>query len=191
MARNYARITTALWRDPEWTALSVDAQWAYVALLAQPKLTLAGSLDMKIQSWRRWAAGVDEARLTNALVELQDEGMILTDTRTQELVIRTFVLHDDVLKNRNLGRGMWSAWSTIESEELRLFVVDNLPDEAWEPRFEPPFLSRNNHGLNHRSNHESNLLQPATYNLQPQPQPTATTGSPDICGSKALGAVGK
>lgn len=170
MARNYARITTTIWRDNDWRALSHTEQWAYMALLSQSKLTLAGCIDMKLPSWTQWSNDIEKTMLEMALDGLQLANMIRIDPATDELVIRTFVEHDDVLKNRNLGRGMWSAWQMIESEELRLFVVDNLPDEAWEPRFEPPFLSRKNHGLNHGSNRESNLLtlnRNHNRNLQP------------------------
>jgi len=180
-ARNYARITTKLWADPDWRALTVDEQWCYMALLTQPKLTLAGSIDMKQRAWQSWAS--DAHDILGSLAGLEIARFIKVDMITDEVAIRTFVTHDDVLKNRNLGRGMWSAWEAIESGPLKVFLVDNFPNEAWEPRFEPPFPSRKNHGLqvvdnsqepwfsglrNHGSNHGSNLL-----NLQPRPT-TAT-----------------
>ena len=136
MARWYARIRTEIGRDDDFRSLSPTAQWVYLRLLCEQKLTLVGSLDIKRSAWRRWASTSFD--LDGALDELKSARFIALDDDTEELAIRTFVTHDDVLKNRNLGRGMWSAWRAIESSELREFVLENLPDEAWEPRFDPP-----------------------------------------------------
>lgn len=139
MARNFARLATTIWRDSDWRALSHHAQWTYMTLLSQSKLSLAGCLDVRLTAWSGLTVSTPQEDVEKYLDELVEHDFIRVDHGTQELAIRTFVEHDDVLKNRNLGKGMWSAWAAIESEELRSYLVDNFPAEAWEERFEPPF----------------------------------------------------
>lgn len=50
MARTFARIYTTVWNDPEFRALG-PAQHTYFLILAQPKLSLVGCIDMKPRSW--------------------------------------------------------------------------------------------------------------------------------------------
>ena len=45
MARSEARVLVSIWSDPDWLALTSTAQRAYLLLLSQPKLSLAGCLD--------------------------------------------------------------------------------------------------------------------------------------------------
>ena len=138
MARNYARISTDIWTgDNDWRKLSIRDQWLYKLLTTQKKLSLAGSLDIRLKAWSRYSSDVNEDGLLESLESLVEHRFIDVDWDTDELAIRTFVEHDDVLKNRNLGKGMWAAWEAIESEKLQRFLVENFPDEAWEERFGP------------------------------------------------------
>lgn len=137
MARNFARVSTAVWADPTWRALGAGRQHMYLLLLSQPKLTLAGSLDVKTRVWADMAE-LPESDIVERLQGLDVLGLIAVDWETEELVIRTFVRHDLVLSNRKTAKGMWSAWGAIESQRLREVVVANLPSEAFDPDVDPP-----------------------------------------------------
>lgn len=150
MARSFARIDVRRSLDPDWRALTTTQQAVYDFLLTSPKLTLCGSLDVKLGSWASLASDLDTASLVGVLDALEELGYIGWDRDTDELAIRTFVRHDGVLQNRNMGKGMWSSLLAVESEELRSWVVDNLPEQAWEPRFEPPFPQPRNRRPNQR-----------------------------------------
>lgn len=165
MARTYARIDVKRPLDPDWRALTCRQQAVYDFLLSNPKLSLCGALDVKLGSWSGMSADMDATALVDTLSDLEASGYIGWDRTTDEVVLRTFVRHDGVLQNQNLGKGMWSAWHTLESPALRQFVVDNLPEKAWEPRFDPPDSAVKNHRSNHRC--EGRIEAP---DLQPQPQ---------------------
>lgn len=136
MARNFARVFTDVWADEEWRSLG-RAQHLYLALISQPKLSLAGCLDLKPRVWAAMT-GMSERQVNACLADLEAAGQkVVVDRETDELVIRTFVKNDKVLANQNLAKGMWKAWEQIESPTLRQVVIDNLPDEAWKPEFEP------------------------------------------------------
>jgi len=135
MARTYARIDVNRGADPDWRELSWAEQGVYDYLLSHPKLSLCGVLDVKLHVWRR---GSRDEQVNDLLDALEEREYISWDRDTDELAIRTFVRHDGVLANRNLARGMWSAWRSIESRELRVWLVDNFPEPAFEERFLPP-----------------------------------------------------
>jgi hypothetical protein len=128
MARSQARIGSGIWSDPDWCALSVGAQHAYFMLLTQPKLTLAGCLDWMPQRWNKLVVGADSAAHIEELI-----GARFVVAHDDELVIRTFVRNDVCAGalNRNLVKGMWSAWASITSPLLRKVVVDNMPAALW------------------------------------------------------------
>ena len=142
MARTYARIRVDLCHDPDWLALTHHAQWLYLSILAAPRLDVAGCLIIHRSTVYDLATDVADRDVDGWLKELDHAGMVAVDVDTAELVVRTFVTHDGVLRNQNLGRGMWSAWAAIKSPHLRRVVVDNLPPAAWEPRFNPPHEAR-------------------------------------------------
>lgn len=177
MARTYAQVSVNRWNDPDWQALTFAQQGFYDFLLAHPKLSLCGVLDVKLTVWERAAADADKGHLTELLESLEGAEFIRWDRGTDEVAIRTFVRHDGVLKNRNLGKGMWSAWSTVESDDLRGFLVDNFPEAAFEERFEPPSLALRNHRRNQSSNHSSD--QSSNYRIPPTPHlnPASDSGS--------------
>lgn len=103
-------------------------------LLSQPKLTLAGCLDMMPQRWANYASDTTTEDIDAALCELERAGYVVTDRITEEVVIRTFVRHDiDPGRfNRNIARGLWSAWKGMTSGYLQHAVIAHLPDFVWE-----------------------------------------------------------
>ena len=105
MARTYARIRVDLWRDDDWRALTHDAQWLYLAILGCPRLNVVGSMFIRPASLRNLAVDLEARDIDAALKELDHAGMIAVDDATEELVVRTFVPHDGVLRNVNLARG--------------------------------------------------------------------------------------
>lgn len=135
MARDHARIQCAIWRDPEFVALSKDAQRLYMLLLSQPKLSLCGGLDYTPGRWAQMADDDTHEFVEAAAVELAEEGFVLVDDDAAELIIRSFVRHDGVCDSANLIQAMWKAWASLYSEQLRQAIVWELPDKAFERGF--------------------------------------------------------
>lgn len=131
MARTRASLLCDIWLNDNWRSLTSRAKYLYVLLLSQPKLTLAGCLDVKVARWSEMAPDTPPTVIDACLSELVGGDFIALDEDTDELVIRTFVKHD-VGNNKNSQRGVWSAWQGIESEYLRRVVVANIPDVLWD-----------------------------------------------------------
>lgn len=174
MARSYARIDVQRFHDEDWRALTLPQKAVFDMMLTHPKLSLCGALDLKYGSLCGYAPELDVDALSGILDALVDARFIAVDWDTDEAVIRTFVRHDGVLQNQNLGRGMWSAWVAVESPTLRQFVLDNLPEQAWDDKFRPPEIASRNGSSNGGSDAGSNSSRNGgsnyhnhNHNLQP------------------------
>lgn len=140
MARQHAKLLAAIWSDPEFVVMPVDAQRLYMLLLSQPKLSIVGCIDFMPARWARLAPDTTAVDIERAAWVLHEHHFVVIDPATEELVIRTLVKHDGVraTANSNLLKGFWSAWSTVESAALRKVVTDQVPDEVWEAKKWPP-----------------------------------------------------
>lgn len=176
MARSFARISVMRCMEEDWRALTLEQQAVYDLLLSHPKLRLCGAIDVKLSVWARMAAGLTVARLGELLDELEEAGWVAWDRDCDELLLTRFVDEDKVLQNVNLAKGMWNAWETLESQELQILLVENLPDLAFEERFEPPESALRNHRSNHRSQRQS---EPPIEPPHPHPQPQLHPSSAD------------
>lgn len=129
MARSHGKILGSVWQDADWCALKPRDQWAYMLLVSQPKLSLVGCLDYMPNRWSAMAAGVTVAYFDEAVEALEDRDYVVTDHQTSELLVRTFVRHDGIANgNVNLRKGLWSAWTAVQSAVLRKVAVDNMPE---------------------------------------------------------------
>lgn len=133
MARTQAKILASIWTDDDWLALSGWSRLLYLAVLSQPRLSLAGCIDVMPG---RWATFIDPAAdphdVADCLGELVDARFVVVDG--DEAVLRSFTRHDLAVGavNVNLVKGFWSAWAGIRSGTLRKVVIDNLPDSIWD-----------------------------------------------------------
>jgi hypothetical protein len=130
MARTRAVIFSTILTNEDFRRLTTGAQWLYMVLLLQPKLSLAGCMVMQPS---RWAGVSTDADVGPWLDELEQAGYVVTDDETNEVVIRSFVEQDVLRTNIPVTtiKGVWSAWLAIESDNLRRVVVDNMPGVIW------------------------------------------------------------
>lgn len=133
MARSHGKILASVWRDDDWLKLSANAQRTYMLLLSQPKMSLCGTLDLAERRWARMARDTSVKDINAGLLELQNDGFIVTDGITEELSVRSFVRHDlnTGRMNGNLAKGFWRAWLGLESDVLREAIVSEVPDDLW------------------------------------------------------------
>jgi len=112
-----------MWGDADWRGLHLGAQHLYLLLLSHPTLNYAGVAD-----WREGRlAAMTEGRLaedveTDAL-ELEQAGFVLVDADTEEVLVRSFIKHDGILKQPKLSVSMGNAYAGIASGRLREVVA--------------------------------------------------------------------
>lgn len=126
MARSHARILVTIWRDPDFRRLSVDAQRTYLLLLSQDSLNNTGVLPM---TTKRWAAGCDTTStgdIDKALAELDDARFIVVDPDTEEVLIRSFIRNDGIVKQPQMMKSALREALGVESPRLRAVLAEEL-----------------------------------------------------------------
>lgn len=126
MARDRASIRVDMWADGDFRRLSVFAQWLYIALLSHPTLSYAGVADWRPGRIAAFSAGVEVADVRAAADELMRGRFILADEQTEEVLVRSFVKHDGLLKQPKLTVSMCNAYAAIASSGIREVVAHEV-----------------------------------------------------------------
>lgn len=133
--RTEARLFTRIWDDdPEWTARSLAAQWAYMMLVSQRDLEHHGGIALRIPRWTHLASDLTETVLTAAVDELTEHRFVIVDRDYGELFVRSLVREDRVYKQPNVLRSAADRLSEVRSPAIlaamhaELQRVNDLPD---------------------------------------------------------------
>ncbi|WKW86092.1 hypothetical protein SEA_JONJAMES_118 [Gordonia Phage JonJames] len=95
--RNHGRIQVSIWKDSEFTNLSLPAQYLYMMLLTQRELTNSGVGPLMLRKWSKYAHSLSEELVIEGLHELQDAQFICFDEDTSEYLIRSLIRNDGVI----------------------------------------------------------------------------------------------
>lgn len=123
MARDRASIRINMWADDDWRNLTPSAQHLYMVLLSHPTLTYAGVADWRpgrIASLSRsWTAN----DVLESAEELEQSHFILVDHDSEEVLIRSFVKHDGLMKQPKLAVAMANAYAAVASSGIRQVIA--------------------------------------------------------------------
>lgn len=126
MARDHARIQVAIWSDPDFKCLPVEAQHMYLLLLSQPRLSYCGVLDYLPSRLATMTGGSDEETVDHSVKLLEADRFLIVDRQTHELMIRTFIRHDGLLASPNVTKAMVRDYVTVLSEPIQEVIGDEL-----------------------------------------------------------------
>lgn len=124
--RGFAQIKLSIWNDDSFLDLSNNAQLLYFVLISHPTMNRAG-----VGTWHAgrlsglcssWSRPVVES----AARELVDGLFIVIDEDTDEFLVRTFVRHDGLMKQRNLATTMAREFAAVGSRTIKGVVVWEL-----------------------------------------------------------------
>lgn len=167
MARTYANVKVGIWHDDDFRSMSMPAQHLYFTLITDPDLSYAG-----ISDWRpKRISGKAEAWLPEAVeaaaIELTGKRFILICERTEEVLVRSFLRHDGLLKNAKLAISAANAIAAIASNDLRAIAVS----EAIKAKKENPEWSAWKHdaikAVLHRKATDASEIDPFGPDLAP------------------------
>jgi hypothetical protein len=130
----------------EFRQLSPMAQWSYTMLLSQPQISNLGLLPYVPEKWVRLAAGLTTEQLEEALHELEDRHYVIIDKDAVELLVRTFIKHDQVFTQPALTTNARVLIRSVESETIRTYLLNRhvwLDGEAWFSDA-PAFIGKDN-----------------------------------------------
>lgn len=120
MAREHARILCSIWRpDSAFRKRTVAAQQLYFVILSQRELNNAGAIPLMVSKWSRCAEDSTTAHVEKYLAELIEHRYVLVDWDTEELLVRSFMRNDGILKHPYTRRSALRSVEQIESVALR------------------------------------------------------------------------
>lgn len=94
MARDYARIMTAIWSNADFCRLHEPAQRLYLLLVTQKDISAAGVLHLRMRHWSDLAPDSTPDRTAQTLKELESGRFIVIDWDKEEVLIRSFIRWD-------------------------------------------------------------------------------------------------
>ncbi|WP_350351908.1 hypothetical protein ABS642_00915 [Microbacterium sp. A8/3-1] len=140
MARERATINVDIWNDDDWRDCTDAAQSLYFKLLTHADLSYCGVADFRPG---RLAAMTREQVADDVMIaaqELADKHFIVVDQDTEEVLVRSFLRWDGLLKQPRLAVSAAKAFGAVASNKIRAVIVHELlrykrenPDlSAWE-----------------------------------------------------------
>lgn len=188
MARTHGRIKVEVWDvGSDYRQLSIEAQWAYQMLVSQPGVTMCGTLPFAPKKWAKLAVGLSVERLEGVIAELEQGWYVIVDRDTDELLVRTFVKHDEPWRLHNLVVAARRQFQGIESEVIRDYLarrhewmVDDSMDAEAVKKYEERRASERASERTlpmpianvHSDDHPDRARVGARVRAQPSPSPT-------------------
>ena len=123
MARDHASIRIDMWGDDDWRSLSQGAQHLYMLLLSHPTLSYAGVADWKPGRLAAMTSGHSTEAVKADAAELERNLFIVLDEATEEVLVRSFVKHDGLMKQPKLVVSMTTAFAAVASQKIRSVIA--------------------------------------------------------------------
>jgi hypothetical protein len=182
LTRDRANIRTDLWADSHWRSLTPGAQWLYLYLLSAPSLSYVGIADWRPVRIAKLGRGLSKDSVERYADELAGGRFVVVSDETEEILIRSFLRHDGLLKNPNLWKSVGLDFAAVAAPELRTAIAE----ETLRLRAENPhgFVSAKGGSLIDpwSSTHLRTLLGTATHTPMPTPSDTPSR-TPSLVGS--------
>jgi hypothetical protein len=118
MARAYAQIVTAIWRNDDFTALPHDEQWLYLLLTTQPDISAAGVLTLAVTRWAKRSPTMKPDLVNELIDRLAARAFLIVDRDTDELLIRSFIRWDKGYSNPKRQPAIRDAIKAVESPAI-------------------------------------------------------------------------
>ncbi|WP_336156662.1 hypothetical protein [Amycolatopsis sp. VC5-11] len=126
MAREQANVRLSIWTDPDFRALSVEAQHLYLLILTSPSLSYAGVADWRPKRIAALAAGWVAGAVETAAAELQAAMFLVIDEDTDEALVRSFLRHDGLMAREFMATAAAKAYEGVASARIRGVIVHEL-----------------------------------------------------------------
>lgn len=126
MTRKFAHVNVGIWDDPDFRALPPLAQHLYMVLWTSAGLSYCGSHDWRPGRLAKRAGGWSRADVEAAAACLQARHFLVIDDDSEEVLVRSWVRWDGLLKEPRMAISCVNSYSEVASETLRGVVVHEL-----------------------------------------------------------------
>lgn len=137
MAREYARIRISIAGDNHVEQLTPAAQWLYFRILIpDPKLSHCGVTDWRPKRLINKAAGLTLDYIEAAAAELERERFALFDDNTEEVLVRSYLRSEELLRNPKMAVAVGDAYLGVASRQLKAAIASEVHrDKADHPDY--------------------------------------------------------
>ncbi|WP_308491051.1 hypothetical protein [Microbacterium terrisoli] len=126
MARERATINIDIWSDADFRDLTAPAQSLYFKLTSHPKLDYCGCVEFHPGRLAAMSREMTSGDVMVAAQELSDKWFCVFDQSTDEVLVRSFLRHDGLMKQPRLAVSAAKAYGAIASNKIRAVVVHEL-----------------------------------------------------------------
>lgn len=126
MANAAGVLKESIWRDREFRALTRSAQATYAQLISQKELDRAGIQPLQIFKWAKGCDNFTTDDLMADLKVLEEHRFVFVDEDTDELFIRSYMRHCDVVRYPNILKNALRCAGMVASEKLRHELAKEL-----------------------------------------------------------------
>lgn len=141
MSREYAKFRLDMWATGDIRRLTPLAQHLYMVLCIHPSLTYCGVVDWRPGRLAAMSEGWTVADIYVAVEELIRKKFVVVDEDTEELLVRSFIRNDEVMKQPRLAVSMVNAFGAVASATLRGVIVHEL-NRLWDEDQDRPEKDR-------------------------------------------------
>lgn len=126
MAREFAKTNLSIHQDDDWRALPAPAQHLYGLLSTHPELSYCGVADWRPGRLVSFASGWDVDDIRVIADCLESRFFIVRDEVTEEVLVRSWIRFDGLIKQPRLAVSMANAFAAVSSNEIRGVIVHEL-----------------------------------------------------------------
>lgn len=127
MAREHARIWLDINGDDDFARLSFDAQAFYARIiLTEASLNYCGVADWRPKRLTVRARDLTVPRIMAAAAELEHGRYLLFDLDTEEVLARSYIRRDELLRNPKMAATVIKAYGSVASPVLRAAIVTEV-----------------------------------------------------------------
>lgn len=120
--RQFARYLASNHRDPDWAEMTTLQHDCYMSILSSPDLSWAGVIPY-FPARYIIAKDLTERKVARTWDELAELNKLVIDKRTGEVLVRTFMRHDNVLVKPNIVKAFCGALDRVASEVVRSAIA--------------------------------------------------------------------
>ncbi|GAA1450396.1 hypothetical protein ACFP47_10275 [Nesterenkonia lacusekhoensis] len=126
MARELANIRLDIWISQDFRDLTEAEQRLYFTLLTHDSLSYAGVAEWRPKRLAKLATDSTGDHVEEVGRSLESKRFILIDEDTEEVLVRSFLKHDGLLKQPRLTVSMVNAYGATASQEIRAVIIHEL-----------------------------------------------------------------
>lgn len=123
MARDYAKFNVEIWNDADFRALPAAAQHLYIMIWTHVTLSYCGVADWRPVRLAALAEDLTVEHVEATATILEDRRFLIIDRDTEEVLVRSWVRFDGLMRQPRLAVSFARAYQAVTSRPLREVVV--------------------------------------------------------------------